>query len=131
MLEKEHVPTALNLSKVAQECCTECWARWHRHAHHFAPALWRVDGSTAHGWRAPVVTDDDGMFVATQGIVQGIGIAGQRRSLVNTRFWHARRGVATHKGGYCSVTACSKHRQQMSPGVGRVRKAMQAQRQRA
>jgi hypothetical protein len=77
------------------------------------------------------VADQHGVAVAVQDLVQGHGIAGQGVDPIAAIGRDRGRGVAAQERCDRVEARLGQHRQELPPGVGAVREAVQTQRQRA
>ena len=80
---------------------------------------------------SPVVADDDGLLVAAEGLVQGIGVETEHARLVAAVGCQRRRRVAALEGGDRPEAGVRERGEQVAEGVCRVGIAVQAQRERA
>ena len=77
------------------------------------------------------MTDDDGVAVTTERVVERVGVSGQGPRLVHPIGGHARGRVATTEWRDRAVPALGEAGQQMPPRVGGVREPVEAQRERS
>ena len=96
----------------------------------YPPAI-GLEGRRAVGrHRPPVVPDDHGVPVATEGLVESAGVEGERSGVVAAVLGHRRGRVPAQVGRHGAVPGVGQAGEQVAPGVGGVREAVQAQGQR-
>ncbi len=128
-LEEVHVPRTAQLI-VERAFRRHQGRRRHGERNELAPALRRRFGGRVRGRRAEVVTDEHRAFVAAECGVQCVDVGRARRGGV-VRIGRNRRRSETAQPWRDDMVACARqHRRQVAPGMRRIGKAVQTQRER-